>query len=329
MAASAVQEKTALGEKLEALGFKPMTPERRWNHGKVHQRSNLSWNHDQLGTIVVGVKGFDIGRDQFEDGYSWARVLTRNRMAGKLTLAFAMNLSDEVKWVFQARGPNVTQCFGNIPDLCVPVSWDDKGIPRSRMKDQDNLDHFLVTEEGVVLQLQTSLVSRVEDFYVCNHELWAAQIVEVTEPSPPYKTVEVDGKRYAFAPLWDTQTYSGADFLVTNGTTGPQVIKMALADGLVPAVVETLPIPDWNPPAFPYADGFEGALVMWFNPNVGAKVITESGEQVFIPLKGILDAKGKGVMRQGDFPIVTPKQQVLLQRTRDNDGKFATIRPTT
>ncbi|MES2668336.1 MAG: hypothetical protein V4644_01430 [Patescibacteria group bacterium] len=318
---------TLLASRLAEAGLEKSEPRRRWDHAKTRQRSTMSWNHDALGEIIIGVKNYDIGNTDFDDGYSWAPVRTRSKSPGELRLSFAMNLGKDVVSVFQARGSTVEQCSGTIPELRVPVSWDSRGRPTSRKRDEDNLDHFLVTDEGIILQLQTSVLTRGDVFYVSNHELWAGQIVEVTEESPSYRTVEVAGKRYAVNPFWDTQAYPGADFLVTNATTGRQVIELALADGLVPPVVDSLDIPAWDPPSFPREDGYQGAIVLWFNPNVGAKVFSEDGEHVFVPLKGIHDFEGRNVMKRGQYPIVTPKQQVLLRKEMIGDTPLATIKP--
>ena len=280
-----------------------------------------------LGDIVVGVKGFSVGDADTKDAYAYAKVLTGRKEPGTLRIEFSANLRDEVGWLFQARGDTVTQCRGEIPSLNVPIAWDTQGRPKSRQKDKDNLDHFIVTRDGILLQLQTSLVSRADTFYAVNHELGAGRIVQVLEEAPAYRTVEIGNKRYALEPFWESQAYPGADFLATNATVGTEVITRVIADGLVPEAVMTLDIPSWDQPAFPEQDGYTGAIVLWFNPNVGAKVLTDNDCQEFVPLKGILDEGGRSVMQRGGFPILLPRQPVLLTMVEQGHRPFATVRP--
>lgn len=250
---------TALEEKLTAVGFKKLArPSKRWYHARAAKLTTMSWSHPQLGDFIVGIEGKSVGDVTEKEGMTFAPVHVGTKMPGQFRVTFAANLNDSVICVLQARGNNVEESFGNLPELTVKVEWDgDK--PQTRRKNEDNLDHFLCTNEGVVMQLQTSFVTRHDSFYLANHELWCLQVVETTEQNPNYKTHEVNGKHYAAVNLWDSQAYPGADWLITNAQTGPKVIEAVIASGAEIAVVTELPVLDWDPPAFPQAE--EGSLL--------------------------------------------------------------------
>lgn len=321
---------TLIGEKLEQAGFKASPrPKHRFSHARTKTQTTMSWAHPDLGEFVIATDRHNIGKVNETDGYSWALVGLRSKMPKEVRVTFAANLNDDVCCVLQARGNSVIDCSGKIPDLVVKMNWDNNG-PRTRQKDKDNLDHFICTEESVVMQLQTSLVSRGDATYMVNHELWCLQVVQTTEENPDYKTyLASDGKHYAAVNLWDSQAYPGADWLLTNAQVGPQVIEAMLAMDIVPPTVDVLPRMDWDPPQFPEPDkGSTGAIVLWFNPNVGAKVLCEDGESRFVPLKGIRDKEGRNTLKRGEFGIVTPKQQVLLSvEMLNTGGAFNAIKP--
>ena len=317
--------KTALAEKLGSLLPKL---QRKWQFAEATANSGMTWTHPDIGDFVVNVRNGTVGKTRHSEGYSWALINTgASRMPGMIDISFATNFTDDVRLVLQARGNEVVRSYGRLEGLKVPVEWDGDR-PKTRVKDQDNLDHFVVTGKCVVLQLQTSVLTRSDSFFICNHELWATEIVEVTDAEPSYYTYEHEGKFYAAVNLWDNQAYPGADFLLTNQKTAGKVIVAMLEEGLVPRALEVREEAEWNPPAFPQREGFTGAIVLWFNPNIGAKVLCADGTQQFVPLKGIQTVSGETVMWQGGFPIVTPKQQVLLRVMNPKKGQsFATIRP--
>ena len=320
---------TLIGEKLEQAGYKASPrPARRWFGGETKNQITMSWSHPDLGELVIATDRHNMGTVNENDGYSWAAIGLRGRMPKEVRVTFAANLHDDVRCVLQARGNEVMRCLGNIPDLIVEMNWD--GGPRTRRKDKDNLDHFIITHEAVVMQLQTSVVTRQDSPYLVNHELWCLQVVQTTEEDPDYKTyLASDGNHYAAVNLWDSQAYPGADWLVTNAQVGPQVIEAMLAADIVFPTAEILPRMDWNPPQFPEADkDSTGAIVLWFNPNVGAKVLCEDGQSRFVPLKGIRDEEGRNTLNRGEFGIVTPKQQVLLSvQMPGTQGEWFAIRP--
>ena len=315
----------SIGDQLVSAGYVKPNP---FSYSQSDEVTVMTWAHPDLGSLLVGVENFAVGKVSEADGLAWALVRTGAHMPGTLRLTFTSNFNDCVRLVLQARGSQVERSFGNLPDLKVTVAWDEDGQPKSRVKDQDNLDHFIVTEDGIVLQLQTSVVTRDDQFYVSNHDLWAMKVVEVPGPHKDYRTFEADGKHYAAMSLWEGQGYSGADWLYTNSQTGPQVIRAILEADIVPQKVDVLPMLDWNPPAFPEKEGWHGGVVKWFNPNIGAKVLLADGEDCFVPLAAIKDAKGGPIMSEGGFPVLSGKDTVLVKYRQGDRGRVAhTVKP--
>lgn len=321
---------TAMAAALTKAGIKPTPrPARRWRHAKAERETTMSWSHPDLGELAISVKGFPLSDVKESDGYSWAQVYVGRKSPNFMTVGFTASLHEDVACVLQARGNDIEICRGNLPELKVQVNWIGDERPQTRQKDKDNLDHFICTDEGVVMQLQTSLVSRNDSLYLSNHELWCLQIVETTEENPDYKTYEAsNGKKYAALTLWDSQAYPGADWMVTNAQTAPKVVEALIECGVVMPVVDVLPRPDWDPPEFPKAEGFTGAIVLWFNPLIGARVLGEDMKVHFVPLKGIRDVDGRNVLKRGEFMVVLPKQQVLLSvESANTPGAFNAIKP--
>jgi cold shock CspA family protein len=67
-----------------------------------------------------------------------------------------------------------------------------------------------------------------------------------------------------------------------------------------------------------------GAVVMWFNPIVGGKVLCADGQECFVPLVKIPDQYHRSAMQEGAFPVLLPQQQVLLRYTGGPKGRSAT-----
>ncbi|HEY6018711.1 MAG TPA: hypothetical protein VIY48_02120, partial [Candidatus Paceibacterota bacterium] len=163
-------------------------------------------------------------------------------------------------------------------------------------------------------------------------EVSSGQIIklpdDLDEEEVGYEKVEVAKEgTFIIVPLYSAHAYPGASYLKhVMPRSGPKFIEMSIADGAYTEVKEgeTFDIPSWDPPGFPAKPGWQmGGIVLWFNPIVGGKVLCADGAECFVPVGSIQNTRHKSAMRDGDFPIMVPMQQVLLRYKDAEKGRLA------
>lgn len=335
---------TALASALQSAGIAPTeAPKKNGNHKKARKGrkwksaqskniNSITWENENVGTLAVS-SSFRLGTTHPKNGYFFAQIYLRDHEPSFIDLDFTANLKEGVVPLFSQNG-QVLDC-GNrkIPSLRVPVKWQkgkgENRYPHTRERGKDNVDIYFVLPDGTFIVLQVSILTRGGNFYVCIQELYAGQVMQaelsdLQEFDLHYQTVEVGGKHYFVVPLWNSYAYPGADYLKVSPTSGPIFLKMAAENKAFEVIGEELQVPTWDAPPFPTEKGWPmGGVITFFNAIIGAKVLCADGVECYIPVGLIPGIGTASAMKEGDFPLLHPRQQVLLRFREGDKGRIA------
>lgn len=325
-------------KELKKMRISPREGKRVWDSGRARSENSITWRH-QIGSVMISAGGFGLGKTESAGGYYWAEVKLGDRRPSELVVNFAHNLDKGIIPFFCHAGV-VTDCgYQTIPALRVPIEWTkqrDNWIPHTRQKDRDNADLVLRNDDGQFIDLQVAIVSRAGRFYLSIQEISSGQIMRlpagVTE-NVGYRDTVIDGRRFIVVPLLEEHAYAGADFMSSIlPRSGPDLLKMAAEDEAFVDVIDCIEAPEWGELDFPVEAGWVGAVVLWFNPLVGARVVLPDGVDAFVPLAVIPlqgtenDPVPRMAMAGGDYPLVLPAQKVLIQLGESKPGKGHLVR---
>ncbi len=324
--------------------LKKTTPKkggRTWDSARARSENSIAWQ-SPIGEVKISASGFWLGKTESAAGYYWAEVKLGDRRPIELVITFAHNL---VKGIipFYCYAGQVIDCGDQeIPELHIPIEWQRMGnvwVPKTRVRDRDNADLVLRNEFGQFIDLQVAIVSRSGKFYLSIQEISSGQIMrlpsEVTE-DVGYRDVNVDGRRFIVVPILDAHAYPGADFLrYVMQRSGPALLTIAAKDRAYKDAEDGLDVPEWTTFDFPVEAGWTGAVVLWFNPLIGARVkCAGDGIEAFVPI-GAIPVKGTEndvvptlAMKAGEYALVLPGQQVLVRTKEGDQGRYTTaIKP--
>ncbi len=314
-----------------------------WSTGQAKSTSTISWSHPNVGNVVMSTQGFWLGKTSDLDGYYWAGIKVGEQRPEFLVVTFAHNLLEGIVPFYCHAGQVIDCGDGPVPELRVPITWQrqERGgfwVPSTRVKDQDNADLVFRDAKGHFINLQVAVVSRAGAFYLSVQEVGSGQIIQLPKDcdQKDYKEVVVAGQRYAVAPLLYEHAYPGADWLRSvMPRSGPRLIEIAVDDSAY-TKAEDVELPEWDEDRFqfPMETRWTGAIVLWFNPLIGARVLCPDDVEAFVPL-GVIPVKGTEndsspvlAMRVGEYGLVLPRQQVLVQTKEEDKGRRVTaIKP--
>ena len=309
-----------------------------WSTGQAKTTSTISWSHPNVGTVAMATQDFWLGKTSDLDGYYWAGIKVGDRRPAYLVVTFTHSLQEGIIPFFCQAGQVVDCGDGPVPELRVPITWQwqERGgfwVPSTRVKDQDNADLVFRDSKGHFINLQVAIVSRAGAFYLSVQEVGSGQIVRLPKECEQtgYKEVEVAGQRYAVVPLLYEHAYPGADWLRSvMPRSGPRLIEIAVKDATY-TLAEDVELSEWDEDRFqfPMEAGWTGAIVLWFNPLIGARVLCPDDVEAFVPL-GAIPVKGTekdGIpmlaMKAGEYALVLPGQPVLVKIEEGDKGRYA------
>ncbi len=296
----------------------------------------MHWENPHIGSLVIQATNFDIGTVTDEWPFSYAPIITGTKMPDALEVGFQVNLKSGV-YVYTRHNtaPSGQQQVklhedGGIPSFSVNVKWDvvdGQRLAYTRTQDMDNIDIFFVLEDGTFLNLQIAVLYRNGVFYLSVHEVGAYQVVRI-----PFtleylkKTLQVDDGRYALVTLQEEQAFPKADFLKTMGRMGDELVTLIVKDcvdekgtSLIPRS-DSVYCPEWNAPNTPSVtpverrDGWMGGVVKFCNPIISlAAIICGDTMERLGNLSLILDDDGEPLMEKGKFPVLLPREPVLVK----------------
>lgn len=305
----------------------------KWAHAQASQRTHVGWEHPLFGEMLIYVSNFRLDNQQDRNGYYWSNINLDTSTPPALFVRFGANLNEHVVGIYSARDGNVEDCTAKmIPPLRVPIEWRDSEhhehkVPHTRQRGVDNVDIVLLLQSGAFMQLQVSVLTRGGKFFLSVQEIWGGEILELAEgvDAGELQFVEIDGQRYTVAPIWSEQAYPGGSYLKTFKNMGPKVIRYATetSECQIPLARTLVPM-EWDPPSFPENEkGWEGGIVTFFNPIVMGRALLKDGRDVYINLASILNEQGQPELHKGGFPLLEPKQRVMLRIAKGDQGWYA------
>lgn len=314
----------------------PRNGKRRRPRSFARSLNAMHWENLDVGTLVIQATNFDIGSVTDSWPFSYAPIVTGTKMPDTLEVGFQVNLKPGV-YVYTRHNnapsgqQNVTlHEDGGIPPFSVKVAWDvldGQRLAYTRAQDMDNVDIFFVLGDGTFLNLQIAVLYRNGLFYLSVQEMGAYQVVRI-----PFtleykkKTLRIGGGLYALSTLQEEQTFPKADFLKTMGKMGEQLVTLIVQDcvndkgvSLIPET-DTVPCLEWNPPETPSVlpverrDGWMGGIVKFCNPIVSlSAIICGDTMERLGNLSLILDDDNEPMMEKGKFPVLLPREPVLVK----------------
>jgi hypothetical protein len=302
---------------------------RRWSTSSAEQRAAITWSHD-VGTMAFSVKDSRVGHVSHKRGYYWAQIYHRESEPEVIEVEITHNLKEGVVPFYSQDGNMIDGGSCPIPSLKVPVRWNN-GVPHTRVRGKDNADLVLRLENGEFIDLQVAVLTRGGDSFLSIQELSSGQICKLADESEEleelkggevfgYKVVTTNDaengmEHFIILPFLSEHAYPGADFAKVQPNMAQKLVEFSARDATFRKLEdgEVLDLIDWDPPAFPTVPGLPmGAVMTWFNPIVGGKALCADGVECFIPLVKIPDQHYRSMMKQGGFPVLLPRQQLML-----------------
>ncbi len=336
---------TAMAAALVAAGVVPVPQAARKNGDDNTQRrprssarslNAMHWENKEIGSLVIQATNFNIGSVTDQWPFSYAPIVTGTKKPDVLEISFQSNLESGV-FVYTRHNtapagqqPVRLHEEGAIPSFGVSVVWDvinGQRLAYTRKTDMDNIDIFFVLQDGTFVNLQVAVLYRNGVFYLSVHEVGAYQVVRIPlDLKHDKKTLQAKGGLYALATLQEEQVFPGADFLKTMGKMGEELIPLIVRDCVDDqgasfiSQVTTITFPQWNPPETPSVtpverrDGWMGGVVKFCNPIISlAAIICGDTMERLGNLSLILDDDGEPLMEKGKFPVLLPREPVLVK----------------
>ncbi len=309
----------------------------RW--GRTQPLQTMQWSHELLGSIEIGVINFKVSPNTAQVGpNNWTRIYPQDKRPKVVQVRFTGSLKDGVTLLY-AQGTQVTNMMSRdkFPAFDVPVTWnpreDDDDLPHTRMKDKDNIDLILITGD-LAFQLQVSVITRKEQFWLCAQETHGGRVIEYTAEEAKelgLTTCEVNGKHYIMEPLFAENAYPGADYLGNFKDVGCQIIEHIVKSGTPIAtfyepekwtdvgLTAMLP-PDLNP-----KNNWRKGTVTWYNVVLGwGFARDEHGKSVFLHFSTILNEHMRPVVQDNHPGILQPMSAVAFKAKEEKGGLKAT-----
>ncbi len=314
---------------------------RKWDTTKAATESTITWSNEVIGRVSMSAVALQLGDAHVKDGYYWSEIRMKHHEPARVDINFMTNLNEDVVALYSQDG-NLIECGTKpIPSLKVPVKWLRKGEkvdlitgnvipasrgkaddgyrrPHTRVRGRDNADIVFAMKDGCFVDLQPSLLTRGENFKLVMQEVFAGQVVKVTDIANydlHYTPVQVGDEHFIVVPIWEQFAYPGVDYIKFMPQMGPKLVKMFAEVGAYGSD-EELDLLRWVIPMIEPQPGWQIAgVVEYFNAIAGAKVLCQDGKECFVPISKIPDFEGEGTMKDGGFPLLFPRQQVQLNFT--------------
>ncbi|MBY0473403.1 cold shock domain-containing protein [Patescibacteria group bacterium] len=312
----------------------------RW--GRTQPLQMMQWGHDLLGSIEIGVANFKMSPITAQVGpNNWTRIYPMDgvRQPKVVQVRFTGQLNDGVALLY-AQGTNVTNMMGEdkFPAFNVPVAWkartDGDDVPHTRVKDMDNIDLILILDDKI-FQLQVSVITRKEKFWLCAQETHGGQVIKTTVERAAELGLtphQVGDDFYIVAPLFSENAYPGADYLKNFKDVGGAAVEHVVNFG---KVVETEYEPEqWTmasegaalPEGCKAENGWKIGMITWFNVVLGwGFALDQDGNTVFVHFQSVVDEDKRPIVL-GEHPgILQPMSPVAFKTKKGDQGLQATM----
>jgi hypothetical protein len=208
------------------------------------QNVGIGWTH-QVATLTVSVDEGKCGYAVNQGPNTWAKLNIKGKPANLNVQMQLTDLGDDVLAYSVHSGDQLRRARdGELPNMLIPVEWNEQEQPNIRKADVDNCDIILMNKRGQFVQLQISVVVRKGvdtewKMYLQLQELFSGQVV-TTKTAHADKhgltSVKTDkpGVVATVIPLFAHHNRPGTDWLsIKNSETfGPEVlVPTALAEG--------------------------------------------------------------------------------------------------
>lgn len=337
------------GKKRVDISKKGRKSKTRGHWGQSKRANMIEWQHPDIGSIYIELKGFQFARAVHQDGpNTWNAIELGRQTPRKVEIDFTYDLYPDVELIHGHKRRGVVDAKETQPDpFCVEVIWRQAAgrdgdmypeLQKDRVKDFQL--YPINKKTGFTVHLDVSIVANAGRLWVTIQEVTGAQIAwhspDVTIDG--LSSVIVGERAYTLVPVYSENCYDGFDPVTSWNKTYParadHVLGYAAEFGAAQPVEDCV-MGEWQPqwPATIPADlakrGYKKAVVLWYNLTLGFGFAQlESGETCFVHIKSIQDETGRYVIQQGDFPVMAPSRGCYVKCQPGDKGLQATaVRP--
>ena len=220
--------------------------------------------------------------------------------------------------------------------LTINVNWrENRGVmvPRTRKKNEDNLDVIFIDETGRFIQIQILLCCRGEKVWVACQEIYEGHLVRTTvakakEAGMEYRDLS-GGKAGFVVPMSSVHSGPHGEYLA-QFYPAKKFFEIAVEEGAYDSrqLCQVNPAkwdPDFPDPSLAPGEDWEVGIVSFFNAILGlGKLITIDAEgnqqMIHVYFSAIEDSDGTRVVEKGLFPILKRMQPVAF-KAKERVGK--------
>lgn len=190
--------------------------------------------------------------------------------------------------------------------LQVPVKWNNY-VPHTRQRGVDNVDIILMSaaKDGHYVDVQVSLVTRANDFFVCAQEVWAGW------------TARTRGGQIAFVPSESRHNYPGSNYAEIWRGMAAELERIAREIGVTTRRSRVAgKAPEWAPRWANPETGWIHGVVVYFNAVTGTGIVMDpSGQLYFVHFGNILEHDLSGMV------MLDPESPVLFRADPPSAGE--------
>jgi hypothetical protein len=320
----------AIDEELAAAqrrGKKPQDRPVTWT--VVPATNEITWSMPGMGELKISVQNFNMGEPTKDGLHLFAPVRAASEPS-HIKLVFKHTLAEGIS-LFQGKAGNVTEHTSDtLPALDVPIDWyvptnsrGNKRVAHSRVRGQDNVDFVFMNASGTFVQLQVSMVTRADSFWVAVQQIYVGQVVTTMAlASADILHINHDGLNALVVPMLGyNATPPNRPYLSVFSGMGPGIVTAAInRRAYIPR--GDMEIAEWEPtrieedlPLVMYGKkGWVKATVLFYNLVLGSGMAElEDGTLIRVHFSRILSNEtGKPLHHAGHFPILHPMTQVAV-----------------
>jgi hypothetical protein len=275
----------------------------------------MTWSQDLFGTLATSVAEGTLGGVKQTGSIMYAPVSLEGKPS-QLTVQMDLSNMPSTAIAYHVTNGNDCAVIGeNIADLVIPITWVDNkpsfgGEDARRVQDVDNCDVIIVTDNGLVVQMQISVSLRYGKLKLQVQEVAAEQLVHTIAGTLPLTSHVISGDNVLTAvPLWAHQAHPQKDWLNMANVKDffPTVmLEEIIASGRsTPLYMASWPF--WDMPGLlSHADGTMDGVVLWYNAiwsGGGGFMLGADGKSYKIHWSQIKDAH---VVQPGEVYRFTP-----------------------
>jgi hypothetical protein len=244
-----------------------------------------------------------------DDMSRYARVIMPIRRRSVHLEIKLQGLGDTTPYVVTGgKSQQVTDAFS----FDVSVEWDGD-TPMTRRPGLDNADVVLLQPNGDLIDIQVSLITRSESFFIVAQRVWQGEVVRTRGNRP-------GTSRLLYIPGRAVHAFPGSSYEGAWANMAEAVLAEARENQASKQLSRT-EAAKWQPPILPPPNGggWIPGTVYFFNMVTGTgRIVDAQGKKYFVHFNNIVNG--------GEVPVLTPMTTVLFRPGIEKPGKDTPVK---